>query len=150
MADGTYGTLQMWPVTPSLLYLACSYHHCSIPLLSTVALLACRPGLHAGKGLPGGCAGLEVESMLTPPGASVLGSDPSILPLNTTQTAIPSEENPSSCLGAQDPCSPCTAGPAYPAHIWGLSHCSSCLSSYSCSHGPVLSKGVDRCPCDPR
>lgn len=68
MADGTYGTLWRWPVTLGLLYLAHSYHHCSVPLLSTVALLACGPGLHAGKGLPGGYAGLGVETMLTPQG----------------------------------------------------------------------------------
>lgn len=62
MANGTYETLWMWPVTLGLLYLARSYHHCSIPLLAR------RPGLHAGKEIPGGCTRVGVESMLTPQG----------------------------------------------------------------------------------
>lgn len=141
MVDGTYGTPWVWPVTPGLLYLAHSYHRCSTPLLNTVTLLAHRPGLHAGKGLPGGYARLRVERGLTAPRASVLGSDPSILLLNTTQTAIPSEESPSSCLGAQNPGSLCTASPHPHDHtyIWGLSHCSSCLYA----HEPALSRGGD-------
>lgn len=120
MVDGTYGTPWVWPVTPGLLYLAHSYHRCSTPLLNTVTLLAHRPGLHAGKGLPGGYSRLRVERGLTAPRASVLGSDPSILLLNTTQTAIPSEESPSSCLGAQNPGSLCTASPHPHDHTSGV------------------------------
>lgn len=39
VADGrgaTYGPLCLWPVTPGLLYLAHSYHYCSVPLLCTL------------------------------------------------------------------------------------------------------------------
>lgn len=123
--------------------MAHSYQCCSAPFLDTVGMqawIACWEG--ASRWVRRAEGGENADS----PRASVLGSDPSTCLPNTTQIAVLSEENPSSCLGALDPCSLCTANPTHLAHIWGLSHCSSCLSSDSCSQESALSKGVDGCP----